>query len=45
MALEKDTIIAVAKQKVPELEALEHRNQLTLKIPVDKLKEYIEKIR
>jgi len=39
MALEKDTIIAVAKQKVPELEALEHRNQLTLKIPVDKLKD------
>ncbi len=37
MALEKDTIISIAKAVAPELETYEHRSQLSLIIPPERL--------
>lgn len=37
MAIDKNNIIDVARAIVPNLEPIEHRNQLTLKIPVEHL--------
>lgn len=45
MALDKEIIIATAKKACPELETYEHRDQLSLIVPADKLVETARELR